>query len=73
MKRQANGLRQLIQIIVISAFNSLVVAHCVCKVGNITYDEQTHMRTMNGKLKMLAGSQSIDNIDGSLKLFERRS
>jgi len=59
MKRQANGLRQLIQIIVISAFNSLVVAHCVCKVGNITYDEQTHMRTMNGKLKMLAVSQSV--------------
>ena len=73
MKRQANGLRQLIQIIVISVFNSLVVAHCVCKVGNITYDEQTHMRPMNGKLNMLAGSQSIDNIDGSLKLFERRS
>jgi len=73
MKRQANGLRQLIQIIVISAFNSLVVAHCVCKVGNITYDEQTHMRTMDGKLNALAGSQSIDNIDGSLKLFERRS
>ena len=70
MKRQANGLRQLIQIIVISAFNSLVVAHCVCKVGNITYDEQTHMRTIDGKL---TGSQSIDNIDGSLKLFERRS
>ena len=68
MKRQANGLRQLIQIIVISAFNSLVVAHCVCKVGNITYNEQTHMRTMNGKLKMLAGSQSIDNIDGSLTI-----
>ena len=73
MKQQANGLRQLIQIIVISALKTLVVAHCVCKVGNITYDEQTHMRTMNGKLKMLAGSQSIDNIDGSLKLFERRS
>ena len=73
MKRQANGLRQLIQIIVISAFNSLVVAHCVCKVDNITYDEQTHMRTMKGKLKMLAVSLSIDNIDGSLKLFERRS
>jgi hypothetical protein len=72
MKRQANGLRQLIQIIVISAFNSLVVAHCVCKVGNITYDEQTHMRTMKGNLKMLAVSLSIDNIDGSLKLFERR-
>jgi len=26
------------------------------------------MRTMNGKLKMLAGSQSIDNIDGSLTI-----
>ena len=73
MKRQANGLRQLIQIIVISVFNSLVVSHCVCKKGNITYDEQTHMRTMDGKLNALAGSQSIDNIDGSLKLFERRS
>jgi hypothetical protein len=73
MRRQANGLKQLIQIIVISAFNSLVVAPCVCKVGNITYDEQTHMRTMDGKLNALAGSQSIDNIDGSLKLFERRS
>ena len=59
MKRQANGLKQLIQIIVISAFNSLLVAPCVCKVGNITYDEQTHMRTMKGKLKMLAGRQSV--------------
>jgi hypothetical protein len=68
MKRQANGLKQLIPIIVISAFNSLVVAPCVCKVGNITYDEQTHMRTLNGKLKMLAGSQSIDNINGSLTI-----
>jgi len=45
----------------------------VCKVGNITYDEQTHMRTMDGKLDAFAGGQSIDNIDGSLKLFERRS
>ena len=53
MKRQANGLKQLVQIIVISAFNSLVVAHCVCKVGNITYDEQTHTRTMDGKLNAL--------------------
>jgi hypothetical protein len=73
MKRQANGLRQRIQIIVISTFNSLVVAHCVCKVGNITYNEQTHIHTMNVKLNALAGSQSIDNIDGSLKLFERGS
>ena len=31
------------------------------------------MRTMNVKLNALAGSQSIDNIDGSLKLFERGS
>jgi hypothetical protein len=59
MKRQANGLRQLIQIIVISAFNSLMVAHCVCKVGNITYDEQTHMCTMDGKLNALAVSLLI--------------
>ena len=56
MKRQANGLKQLIQIIVISVFNSLVVAHCVCKIGNITYDEQTHTRTMDGKLNALAVS-----------------
>jgi hypothetical protein len=27
--------------------------HIVCKVGNITYDEQTHMRTINGKLNAL--------------------
>ena len=66
MKRQANGLRQLIQIIVISAFNSLVVAHFVCKIGNITYDEQTHMRIMDGKLNAIADSQSIVNIDDSL-------
>jgi hypothetical protein len=31
------------------------------------------MRTMDGKLDAFAGSQSIDNIDGSLKLFEKRS
>jgi len=59
--------------------------HIVCKVGNITYDEQTHMRTINGKLNALAGSECInninnidnidnmDNIDGSLKLIQRRS
>ena len=50
MKRQANGLRQAMHIIVISVFNSFVVAY---KVGNITYDEQTHMRTINGKLNAL--------------------
>jgi hypothetical protein len=50
-----------------------VVATCVCKVGNITYDEQTHMRPMDGKLKMLVGCHYVDNIDGSLKLFERHS
>lgn len=42
-------------------------------IGNVTYDEQTYMCTMNGKLKMFSGSQCIDSIDGSLKLFERRS
>ena len=29
--------------------------------------------TMDGKRDAFAGGQSIDNIDGSLKLFERRS
>ena len=45
-----------------------MVATCMCKVGNITYDEQTHMRPMNGKLKIFAGCRSIDNIDGSLTI-----
>ena len=41
------------------------------KVGNISYDKQTHMCTVNGTLKMCTGSQSVDNVSGSIKLFER--
>ena len=42
------------------------------KVGNISYDKQTHLCTMNGTLKMSTGSQSADIMSGSLKLFERK-
>ncbi len=42
------------------------------KVGNISYDKQTHLCTMNGTLKMSTGSQSVDIMIGSLKLFERK-
>ena len=41
------------------------------KVDNISYDNQTHVSITNGTLKMVVGTQSIDSIRASLKLFER--
>ncbi|MEP6576506.1 MAG: hypothetical protein ABJB85_08775 [Nitrososphaerota archaeon] len=41
------------------------------KVANTSYDKQTHMATENGTLRILMGSQSIDNVRTSLKFFER--
>ena len=37
-----------------------------------SYDNQTHLTIMNGTLKMLIGTQSVDSISTSLKLFERK-
>ncbi len=42
------------------------------KVGNISYDKQTHLCTVNGTLKMSTGSQSVDIMTGSLRLFGRK-
>src|SRR6476661_2541671 len=42
------------------------------KVGNITYDKQTHLCTVNGTLKMSTGSRPVDIMVGTLKLFERK-
>lgn len=41
------------------------------KVGNISYEELTHLCTVNGILKMSGGSQSVYNVSGSIKVFER--
>lgn len=41
------------------------------KEDNISYDKQTHEAIINGTLKMVVGTQSIDSIRASLKLFER--
>ena len=41
------------------------------KVANTSYDKQPHMATVNGTLRILMGSPSIDNVKTSLKFFER--
>ncbi len=41
------------------------------KESTASYDKQTHMATVNGTLRILMGSQAMDNVRTSLKFFER--
>ena len=41
------------------------------KESTASYDKQTHLATINGTLRILMGTQAIDNVRTTLKFFER--